>query len=108
MRQPCHAHILKPHDGGVTYWAARIESEDIAPFVTGSAQPKFTVEALRGLQIAVPADEKERTAIEAHIAVESSKLDALTAEAEHAIDLLQERRSALISAAVTGQIDVRV
>ena len=29
------------------------------------------------------------------------------AEARRAIDLLQERRTALISAAVTGQIDVR-
>ena len=28
-------------------------------------------------------------------------------EAERAIDLLQERRTALISAAVTGKIDVR-
>ena len=36
-----------------------------------------------------------------------AKLDALTAEAERAIDLLQERRTALISAAVTGKIDVR-
>ena len=35
------------------------------------------------------------------------KLDALSAKAQHAIDLLQERRTALISAAVTGQIDVR-
>ena len=33
--------------------------------------------------------------------------DALTAEAERAIDLLQERRTTLISAAVTGKIDVR-
>ena len=31
----------------------------------------------------------------------------LTTEASRAIDLLQERRTALISAAVTGQIDVR-
>jgi len=31
----------------------------------------------------------------------------LIAEAQEAIDLLQERRTALISAAVTGQIDVR-
>lgn len=36
-----------------------------------------------------------------------SRLDALTAEAETTIALLQERRSALISAAVTGKIDVR-
>ena len=38
---------------------------------------------------------------------ESSRFDTLTAEAQRAIDLLQERRTALISAAVTGQIDVR-
>jgi type I restriction enzyme S subunit len=36
-----------------------------------------------------------------------TKLDTLTAEANHTIDLLQERRTKLISAAVTGQIDVR-
>jgi hypothetical protein len=38
---------------------------------------------------------------------ETKELDALTAEAERAIELLQERRTALIFAAVTGKIDVR-
>lgn len=38
---------------------------------------------------------------------ETTNLDALRAEAERAIALLKERRSALITAAVTGQIDVR-
>jgi len=38
---------------------------------------------------------------------ELAKLDTLIAEAQRAIELLQERRAALISAAVTGQIDVR-
>ena len=38
---------------------------------------------------------------------ETAKLDELVAEAQHAIALLQERRTALISAAVTGKIDVR-
>jgi type I restriction enzyme S subunit len=37
----------------------------------------------------------------------ASKFDALTSEAERTIKLLQERRTALISAAVTGKIDVR-
>jgi restriction endonuclease S subunit len=41
------------------------------------------------------------------LAAESTKLNTLTTEAQRAIDLLQERRTALISAAVTGQIDVR-
>ncbi len=35
------------------------------------------------------------------------KFDSLVAEAERAINLLHERRTALISAAVTGKIDVR-
>jgi len=35
------------------------------------------------------------------------KADRLIRESERAIDLLQERRTALISAAVTGKIDVR-
>jgi len=37
----------------------------------------------------------------------SAGIDQLTAEAALSIELLRERRSALISAAVTGQIDVR-
>jgi type I restriction enzyme S subunit len=38
---------------------------------------------------------------------ETAKLDELTTEAQHIIDLLKERRSVLVSAAVTGKIDVR-
>lgn len=36
-----------------------------------------------------------------------AKLDTSAAEAQRAFDLLQERRSVMISATVTGQIDVR-
>lgn len=49
----------------------------------------------------------EQEEIIAFLDSETTKLDALTAEAERAIELLQERRTALISAAVTGKIDVR-
>lgn len=37
-----HAHILKPPDSNLMFWAERIESIDLVPFVTGSAQPKLT------------------------------------------------------------------
>lgn len=50
---------------------------------------------------------KEQGEIAVFLDAETVKFDALTAEAQRAIDLLQERRTALISAAVTGQIDVR-
>jgi type I restriction enzyme S subunit len=41
------------------------------------------------------------------IEARAEQFDGLVAQATQAITLLQERRSALISAAVTGQIDVR-
>ena len=54
----------------------------------------------------VPPLDEQYTII-AFIERETKKLDTLTAEAEHTITFLKERRAALISAAVTGKIDVR-
>jgi type I restriction enzyme S subunit len=61
---------------------------------------------LMELPIALP-DLDEQEAIQNAIANECCSIDELVAEGSRAISLLQERRSALISAAVTGQIDVR-
>ena len=69
-------------------------------------QASFRIEDLYGYRIAVPPRE-EQFAIVTFLDSETAKFDTLTAEAQRAIDLLQERRTALISAAVTGQIDVR-
>lgn len=51
-----------------------------------------------------PLSEQDR--IVAYLKFEATKLDALRLASEHAIALFKERRSALIAAAVTGQIDV--
>jgi type I restriction enzyme S subunit len=50
---------------------------------------------------------KEQESIRNTIAIQCGQIGELTAKASEAILLLQERRSAVISAAVTGQIDVR-
>jgi type I restriction enzyme S subunit len=50
---------------------------------------------------------REQIDISAFLDTENAKLDELTTEARHTIDLLKDRRAALISAAVTGKIDVR-
>ena len=62
--------------------------------------------AIDNLEIPFPAL-VEQTAIADFLDSELAKLDILTVEAQRAIDLFQERRTALISAAVTGKIDVR-
>ena len=79
----------------------------MAPFVTGSAQPKLTADALLNLTICCPSEAEEKKAIEESIKSVKNKLEPLVNTAENAVKLLRERRSALISAAVTGQIDVR-
>jgi type I restriction enzyme S subunit len=72
---------------------------------------KSTVDSLRrpmftGFPVAVPPSE-EQASIVGKIQERAGQFDGLVAQATIAISLLQERRSALISAAVTGQIDVR-
>lgn len=102
-----HAHILRPLDGLVSFWADRIESIDVTPVITGSAQPKLTADALGNLRLAVPPTVDERIAIEAFVADATAKFGPLVEQAKFAIALLQERRAALISATVTGKVDVR-
>ena len=64
------------------------------------------MEIIGSVRITVPPV-LEQQSILSFLRTETTKFDALTTEAQRAIDLLQERRTALISAAVTGQIDVR-
>lgn len=70
-----------------------------------------TMESLRrpllvDFKIALPPlDEQVR--ITTYLDEQLAKLDALIAETKRFIELARERRSALITAAVTGQIDVR-
>jgi type I restriction enzyme, S subunit len=49
----------------------------------------------------------EQRSIVVFLNEECAKLNRLVVEANDAISLLLERRAAIISAAVTGQIDVR-
>jgi type I restriction enzyme S subunit len=61
---------------------------------------------LLSLYCAVPPEE-EQIEISDHLNRKVAELDQLLSQASASIELLTERRSALISAAVTGKIDVR-
>jgi type I restriction enzyme S subunit len=62
-------------------------------------------EGFRDIEVPLPPSE-EQSRIVRHIASEAGKVDRLSASTERTIALLKERRSALIAAAVTGQLDV--
>ena len=60
----------------------------------------------RSVVVPVPPIDEQR-AIVAFLDLETARIDALVAKIRDAIDRLKELRTALISAAVTGKIDVR-
>lgn len=59
----------------------------------------------RDIDLPVPPPQEQQSIVE-YVASETAKLDAVQAATERTIVLLKERRSALIAAAVTGQLDV--
>jgi type I restriction enzyme, S subunit len=73
---------------------------------TGALHPHLNCGDVKDLFIPVPPISEQQDIVR-FISARLDEFNALVTEAETAIALLQERRSALISAAVTGKIDVR-
>jgi len=87
------------------YWLLGLRAQVIS-LATGGGQPNISQEILRGLRVAAPStDEQLKIVHRLDTLMRQSRL--LVDEAERATTLLQEHRTALISAAVTGKIDVR-
>jgi type I restriction enzyme S subunit len=80
--------------------------EQLNVLMVGATFMRINVDEIRNLAVVSPPSE-EQSAIAEFLEQRVGQFDSLVAEAERAIELLQERRTALISAAVTGKIDVR-
>jgi len=72
----------------------------------GGAQPNISDKELLDCIVTVPPF-LEQGAISTYLEIETEKIDQLVEKTESAIERLQEYRTALITAAVTGKIDVR-
>jgi restriction endonuclease S subunit len=75
----------------------------IAPF---STLPIFDQERIGYIDILIPHDAEQRTIIN-YINKETTQIDSIINSLITSIDKIKEYRTALISAAVTGKIDVR-
>jgi type I restriction enzyme S subunit len=92
---------------GWFYWCLRavtIYVEEQAHGIIGMVH--VTKGVLGAIPVPLPPP-AEQAAIAAFLDRKTGDIDTLTSEAHRAIALLRERRAALISAAVTGKIDVR-
>jgi type I restriction enzyme S subunit len=101
-----HAHILKPTLGPFSYWSNLLCIVQYAPWITGAAQPKLTKDNLGTVPLPCPP-RNEQEVITRFITSETGKIDPLIDLAIQTIARLTEYRTALITAATTGKIDVR-
>jgi type I restriction enzyme S subunit len=85
----------------MAYPHLRLDSEG-----AGSTKGAITCEQLGCFPIPLPPIQEQKE-ITAHIDNHSSRIDALITKTEHSIALLREHRTSLITAAVTGKIDLR-
>lgn len=72
----------------------------------GTTIHNLSLETIRATPVPIPSLVEQESII-SFLETETGRLNALIKHATHGIALLKERRSALIAAAVTGQIDVR-
>jgi type I restriction enzyme S subunit len=75
-------------------------------FVRHDINPKLMNNVMARIRVQVPPGDEQHS-IAAFLDRETARIDALVAKVRNAIDRLKELRTALISAAVTGKIDVR-
>jgi type I restriction enzyme S subunit len=72
----------------------------------GSTMQNLNTSIIARIPVVLPAP-REQDTIAAFLDLETARIDVLVAKVRDAIDRLKEFRTALISAAVTGKIDVR-
>lgn len=81
-------------------------SQQLDLAMVGSTFKRINVDNIRNFALAIPPYQEQELIVE-ELEKLTSKYDKLVLNATNAIDLMKERKIALISSAVTGKIDVR-
>ncbi len=92
-------------DQDFMFWWLRAFRSELVQMAYGSGQPNISQETIRSLRIPAPNVARQQ-AVAGEVAREAELLSGLTGSLNTQIKLLQERRRALITAAVTGELDI--
>ena len=92
--------------GFTFYWFLAFRQQLIL-LASGGGQPNISQETIRSLRVPTPLLSEQR-AITAFLDRETTRINTLIAKKQHLIELLQEKRAALISHAVTKGLDPNV
>ena len=100
-----HAVVVKVKQGHHVRWLGEVlHSMNLNQYSLSAAQPGISVEVIENLSVPVPP-EPEQELIADYLDRETARIDALVAEKEKMLALLEEKRAALISRAVTRGLD---
>jgi len=101
-----HAVVVMPLVPFVTRWMGEVlRALDLNQYSVSAAQPGLSIERIAALKLPVPPLEEQR-AIADYLERESAKVDGMVAKVMTAVERLQEYRTALITAVVTGKLNV--
>lgn len=98
------SHIKSGAYGRYVYYACKTITFSL--YTTNTALPSITKRDLGSHRLCVPSRE-EQMQIASYLDMEVGKIESAILSQEKLIEILKERRSAIITQAVTGQIDVR-
>ncbi|WP_419838483.1 restriction endonuclease subunit S [Candidatus Poriferisodalis sp.] len=101
-----HAHVLRPVGIHQEFLIHVLNVTDYAAFIGGSTRDKLTQGDMNDIPILVPPKEDQVLIID-YLSGQLDQVGGLRNRIDASIGRLREYRSALISAAVTGKIDVR-
>lgn len=112
---PCihqnHVFAVRPH-AVLPDWLNRFTSSTGAQFyfIIHSKQStnlaSISSSNLKELSVTAPPEKEQKTILK-QLEIRLSRIDALITATQRSMELLKERRAAIITAAVTGQIDLR-
>lgn len=100
-------HFKKVYGKFLFYYLKTNLIKDILKFNAKSTVDSLRLPMFRNFVVAFPRELIEQKEIVSFLEKETSKIDTLISKIQFSIDKLTEFRTALISAAVTGKIDVR-
>ena len=101
-----HAHVLRPTGIHPEFLTHLLNTTEFAFFIDGSTRDKLTQGQMNSIPVPVPPLNEQRE-ISKFLHQRTGQIDRLVKRVETNIERLREHRIALITAAVTGKINVR-
>jgi type I restriction enzyme S subunit len=103
-----HAVVAAPMREANIYWVGELlRAMDLNQYSVSAAQPGLAVERIKALKVPVPPFQEQNSIAQA-LRSETTHIDALIEKKTRFIELLKEKRQALITQAVTKGLDPAV